>query len=45
LNFPQDQLQKESLAWGKTPEGREIGKAEPLFPRLEKVPPIKRDKC
>ncbi len=42
LNLPQDRLQKESFAWGKTPEGREIGKAEPLFPRLEKVSPNKR---
>ncbi len=45
LNLPGGSSQKEFLAWGKTPEGREIGKAEPLFPRLEKVPPKKREGC
>lgn len=42
LGLAQGWCQRDLLSWGKTPEGRRISVAEPLFPRVEQTVPAEK---
>jgi methionyl-tRNA synthetase len=45
LGLEREDLRAEALSWGKMPDGKEIARAEPLFPRREeqaKSPPSRK---